>query len=230
MDDLTQITPAQLGPFAQLLGLQVVPTPTTAPAVLVVCGKKVSSLAEIEQALGIDRAVTEEEEIENANTLKQLATVYARHMNPEVDLSQGADGNRTVWAERVGDDGLTNKQRSAREYYARNREQIRAYDQARRDAKRAARQAATQPAPEAPADVPVARPKTLEQILAAIDADGTLTVKQKQNRRYIARHRDDLLARKREHYRTHLDTEQARRREVHHQRRARGNQEQQPCA
>jgi hypothetical protein len=226
MDDLTPITPEHLGPFAQLLGVHVVPELATVPDHLVVCGRRVTCLTEIVTVLGLKSAGAEPDPLGEEKGLWALAHRYAAR----IDSRAKAEKDDTPWPLRVGQDGLTNRQRAAREYYAKNREQIRAYDQARRDAKKAARQAATPPAPEAPAEVLKARPKTLEQILAAIDADGTLTLKQKQNRRYIARHRDELLQKKREYYCAHLDEEQARRREVHHQRRARGNQEQQPCA
>ena len=230
MDELTPISPAQLGPFAQLLGVHVVPEPATVPDHLVVCGRRVTCLTDIVTVLGLKSAGAEPDPLGEEKGLWTLAHRYAAR----IDSRAKAEKDDTPWPLRVGQDGLTNRQRAAREYYAKNREQIRAYDQARRDAKKAERQAATQPAAQAPAEAPKAdRRKTLEQVLAEIDADGSLSTKQKQNRRYIARHQEELLAKKREQYHADLDAARARRRDVHRRRRAAatsGQQEHQPCA
>lgn len=232
LDDLAPITPERLGPFAQLLGVHVVPKPAAVADHLVVCGHRVTNLAEIMTALGLKAADddAEPDPLGDEKGLRALAQAYAARICIYACIDNGRDA--TPWKLRVGQDGLTKKQRAKRDYYARHREQIRAHQQACRDARRAARQAAMQPAPQAPAEAPKpARRKPLEQVLAEIDADSTLTAKQKSARRYIARHRDELLQAKRDAYHADPEAARARRLKAYHQRRATTRQqEQQPCA
>jgi len=193
MDELMPAT----NHWSHLLGMRAVPDVRTGSAALVVSGKRCSSLADVVRAVGLPVADGHAPALFNDDgadadaddspaTEHSLARVYYRRLL----VLQGKDPAEALPTEDARARRLRQQRESADRCRAERNARVRAKREAAQAEKRAARQAwAAELA------------NSLEARLAAIDADESLTPKQRAARKYYARNQveiNDMYRRKRE--------------------------------
>lgn len=183
---------AAASPWGHLLG-QPVPDLRTKDAHLVVAGRRVATPSEVLAALGMQSmrngpdADPDDDSITESDV--QLARRYCarlQEMGAKVDPADLAQAQAAAQASRKG--GRPRKdasaeadrnRRNALRYYAANRDAILKRQRARQREKARQRREAQEA-------------RSVSEQLAAIDADATLTAKQRADRKYALMHRDRL--------------------------------------
>ena len=210
---------ATANPWGALLG-EPVPHVCTGSAHLVVCGKRVSTPAEVLAALRLPSLRESIEFDQDSDSVTASEVQLARRYCERLD-ALGMPIDQDDVAEKLGvlpvrkggrprKPALPASDEEARRALRTEEQRIRR-ERARREA---AAEAAKKPAP-----LPTIEPSLAEK-LAQIDADETLTSKQKAARRFYARNRDALIAKAVEYYQANRALVIAKNTQTYNRRRA----------
>ena len=189
-----------VSPWAQLLGDQTVPDVKTPSAVLVVSGQRCASLQDILRAVGLDpqHSIDLLNSVDGGNDLTETLSLARKYYLRLCRLQGTQPLARTECFPKqpkaTPDTQLTAKQLRQRKYYLAHRDALLDEHKDRYCDKPAAQRHAERMAREA------SRACMLSERLAAIDADTTLTSKQKTQRRYLARNPEAAKARAHQGY------------------------------